>query len=554
MGEFYARYHDGAIMEWPLLKQLQNQGIIAALDIYFAERAASHSGTIAEEEAAVLAAVMAAARRGHLCLDRKGAAEIFAEENPLKDPFFKLLERGFSSLEDNGDKLKPFIHRIEDRFYLPKNYALEEALRFHLGRLAGQCLDRTISDFPLRANLNEEQRQAVAIALQHRLTLMTGGPGTGKTYTAAAIVQAFTVHTPSAKIVLAAPTARAADHLKKRLLESAIDPSYLRYAGTLHGLLGNRNVHTPPEVPCIDAQLIIIDECSMIDAGLFVALLASLPKQSTIILMGDPDQLHPVGIGSLFSDLVLAELPLPLGRAHLQHCLRVEDRPLLELTAALQSGLPCEWPLLDWSVDAQQAQDFYAKLWEFARPFWIGFALGPTPEVRDHEALKHLGRFRILSVLRQGPFGTDVLNEWLARRLQLEVKQGQWWAAPIQITRNDAKAGLCNGELGVLIQPRAASLSFRHPEGYALFPGMENPLPAALLPAFAYAFCTSVHKSQGSEYEEVLLIVPPGSEVFGREMLYTAITRAKKKLHIASTEEILSKVRKHHIRKLSGIT
>lgn len=519
---------------WPLLEQFQKQGVLAPLDLYYARRAAHYLGGLPEEEAAVLAAAMAAARQGHLCIDRSG--EIFLLEESNQCAFRQLLEKGFASIKSN-----PFLHVDNGRAYLPKNWALEETLRLHLARLASNHGPTKIPDFPLLGRLNDEQKQAVSIAMQHTLSLVTGGPGTGKTFTAAAIVQAFLASDPSAKVILTAPTARAADHLKNRLLDCSVDSNSLLYSGTLHSLLGVKNIKQPPPFPFIGAQLIIVDECSMIDAELFAALLAALPEGSAIVLMGDPDQLHPVGIGSLFADLVQADLPMPFGRAHLQRCLRVEDRPLLELTAAVQNGKPCAWPLLDWPVDMQHHEEFYEKLWELAKSCWPK----PSPQAPEPGALfGQLARFRILSVLRQGPFGTEALNEWLAGRFRAQMRQGDWWTAPIQITRNDSATGLCNGELGVLVRSRS--------ENYALFPGHERPLPATVLPAFDFAFCSSVHKSQGSEYEEILLIVPPGSESFGREMLYTAITRAKKRLSIASAPDILATMQKHRSRKLSG--
>ncbi len=517
-------------MEWMILQEFEKQGVLAPLDLYYARRAAHYAGGGSEEIAAVLAATMAAARLGHLCLYRSSLTELFP---PV---LVELLERGFSALESERQIWQRFLHLEQDRCYLPKNWELEQNLLFHLRRLAGQ---RNIAEIPNLVQLNREQQQAVETVLRQNVTILTGGPGTGKTFTAAAIVQAF----PNAKkIVLAAFTGRAADHLKKRMIDCGIDSSKLSHAGTLHKLLGRKALRTLPEVPWIDADLILIDESSMIDAPLFVALLASLPEGCTLVLMGDPDQLHPVGIGSLFSALVHAQLPFAIGRAHLRHCLRVEDCPLLELASAVKLNTHCQWPLLDWPLEIQKKDEFYMRLWEFAKPFWPQ----PSPHVPERkELLEILSRFRILSALRQGPLGTDALNERLASWMRAQARPGDLWIAPIQITRNDAVTGLCNGEVGLLIQAKNA-------EAYAIFESCEAKLPAAILPAYEYAFCTSVHKSQGSEYREVLLIIPPGSESFGKEMLYTGITRAKKKLSIASTPEILAQIQKNHLRKQSG--
>lgn len=515
-------------MVWPLLEKFREQGIFSSLDLYFTRRASHHLGGLDEEEAFLFAAAMAAARRGHLCLDRQGAS-LLADETLQKH-----LEQGFAKFRPN-----PFLYREGDRVYLSKNWELEQTLLRHLQRLALE-VQSTINPFPLAGMLNAEQREAVQTALQHTLSFVTGGPGTGKTFTAAAIAQAFLANHSSAKIILAAPTARAADHLKKRLFACQVPSDAVHEAGTLHKILGMKNVKQPSKVPFINAQLVIVDECSMIDADLFVALLAGVSERSTVVLMGDPDQLHPVGIGSLFSDLVRSKTHLTIGRAHLKSCLRVEDRPLLDLAAALQNGRPCAWPLLDWAFEERDI--FYDKVWEMAKTFW------PLPSSQEPDPkmlFEKLGRFRFLSVLRQGPFGTEAINHMLASRLFAKRKSGDTLAIPIQILRNDSATNLCNGEIGILIESRSRR--------YALFAGLSHPIPAAILPAYEYAFCTSVHKSQGSEYEEVFLIAPHGSETFGREMLYTAVTRAKKRLHVVSTPAILAAMQTQVGCKFSGL-
>lgn len=539
-------------MKWTSLHRVHELGVLQNLDLYFTRRIEHYHGPLQEEEAAVCAATFAAARHGHLCLNLH--TDIFSLEEMKEEDkadFIALLQKGFALLESSPDKLKPFLYFNKGRSYLAKNWVLEETLRFHLKRLAQPISQKEIPDFNLKKQLNAEQLQAVQEVLRHRLTLLTGGPGTGKTFTAAAIVQAYTdcasVSLP--KICLTAPTARAAEHLKTRLLEAGLDPQIFCYTGTLHSLLGHKNRLTPPTIPWIDAQLIIVDECSMIDAGLLVALLASIPETCSTVLMGDPHQLHPVGIGSLFSDIVYADLNLPLGRAHLRHSLRVDNASLRALIEAVQQNHSGLWPLLDWPLDFQHVEAFYKKLWEFARPFWP--PPSSQPPTRD-VLVKQLSTFRILSVLRQGPFGSQALNTWLSTCMYALAKPGDFWIAPIQITRNDSATDLRNGELGILVQPWNKNTALGRSEGYAIFPGREDFLPASVLPAHEYAFCTSVHKSQGSEYDEVLLLVPPGSEAFGKEMLYTGITRAKKKLHIASTQEILANVQKKEVRKLSG--
>ncbi len=538
-----------AMEEWDILQQLQEQGLFSPLDLYYARRASHYAGLLSLGQASLLAATMAAARHGHLCLNRRDITSLFPKEHSCSNQLYQFLESAFASWKEVNEKLPCFLHIKDDLCYLPKNFSLEKELLHELSRLGARRAHQVlVPDFPLSKSLSEEQASAVATALQYSLTLLTGGPGTGKTFTAAAIVQAFlcSPKTPTPKVFLAAPTARAADHLKNSLLDQAMDERCLSYAGTLHGLLRHKNHSYSMQVPWLDADLIIVDESSMMDAALFVTLLTALPEKSTIVLMGDPHQLHPVGIGSLFFDLVHAELPFPLGRAHLEHCIRVEDRPLLELAACLKNNQSCNWPFFHTSFEIHEREEIYDKLWELTMGFWPK----PTSQIPDHNLLlESLKSFRILSVLRQGIFGTETLSAMLMRRLYTQASLNDWVMAPIQITRNDRATGLRNGELGILLQPKREA----SPKGYALFTNRDHPLPLFLLPPYEYAFCSSVHKSQGSEYDEVLLIVPPGSEAFGREMLYTGVTRAKKKLRVISTPKILADMQRREMRKSSGL-
>jgi exodeoxyribonuclease V alpha subunit len=151
------------------------------------------------------------------------------------------------------------------------------------------------------------------------------------------------------------------------------------------------------------------------------------------------------------------------------------------------------------------------------------------------------GNFVILSCLRKGPFGVDALNQMLRERYEREKKDAAL-GIPILITRTDEELGLCNGETGLLFEDGAVFSSAPHKK-----------IPRGLLPPYEYAFCLSVHKSQGSEYEQVLLIIPPGSENFGREVVYTGATRAKKRLKIVSDLTILQKVLERGSRKISAL-
>ncbi len=169
-------------------------------------------------------------------------------------------------------------------------------------------------------------------------------------------------------------------------------------------------------------------------------------------------------------------------------------------------------------------------------------------EQNPKELLEAFQRFRILTPLRKGPYGVETLNRTLVRHYL--SKTDQWFVAPIMLVNNDYRLELWNGEVGILVRRKSEHIQ----EGdFAIFP-KRGKVPALLLPKYEYAYCLSVHKSQGSEFDHVLLLMPEGSEVFGRELLYTAATRARKKLEVWGSDEVLEKTINTQSHRLSGIS
>lgn len=456
-----------------------------------------------ESEKEGLHKVLEGALKGDLCtpLDTTPFPEGLVEENPTAE---------FPSA--------PFC-RFQNLYYLQKNWVFETRVLEQLKRL----------DYPLEPiepldlqGLNQEQQEAVILALRHPLAIITGGPGTGKTYTAARIVSAFLYKKPSGKVVLAAPTGKAASRLQSILPGRA---------QTLHSLLGVRaSSDYLDRGPLIDADLILVDECSMMDAGLFGRLLAAIPNGARLVLLGDADQLPPVQAGSLFADLLESG---KVASVCLQTSLRSNQEEILSLAQAIKGGRAEEVVLRISPIDVLEQSVQY-----FPGPF----NEEPAPEVVEQLFRK----FCILSCIRQGPWGVDTLNEEIFQRLKMKSCSGEWLAIPILITKNDPETALYNGETGVLIR--------RFPEngeGYALFG--KRKIPLSILPDFSYAYALSVHKSQGSEYDKVALLVPTGSEVFGREILYTAVTRAKKEVAIHGDEGIIRAALERSSRRRSGL-
>ncbi len=492
---------------------------IIRLDNRFAERAL-HFSNLGEDSLLLtaLAQLMASARRGDLCL-----------------PLVNIKESAQRLIEEQ-EKLSSFIRIDRGNLYLEKNWTIERIIESEIERLsANQGFSSGVSRLPL----NEQQRQAVAICLQNRLSMLIGGPGTGKTFTAAAIVEAFDPKKEK-RILLAAPTGKAAEHLGHSIFKAT--GRHLASA-TLHKWLKIGGWPPwPKEGDVLDADLLLVDECSMIDAPLFATLLKSIPTQCYTVLMGDPNQLNPIGIGSIFADLVHSSQD-SMGKARLTQSMRTENQQILFLAEqVLNAKLPKE-AIVPWP---DTEREFYHYLKNILQS-----VLGKPTEQKPNpdELYQKLSQKKILNCLRQGPRGVDAINQFFLEEVRRNAKADQWWWMPIMITSNDERTGLSNGEMGIFMQRQGD-----HGSGMAYFPRKQRELSAMALPNYEPAFCTSVHKSQGTEYDEVIVIVPVGSENFGREMLYTAITRARQNVALLASEEVLFAMIGKSLVKHSGLS
>lgn len=476
----------------PMMKELLTAGILHPIDVFFAE----HLKVEKESEKLLLAFLMAASREGHICLD-------ISEESPYQ----KIFQEASLSLEQF-----PQIRRWNHFFYLSKNWEFETRIVDQL--LAPQVRPSVAVCADLDPSLTSEQQKAVSLALSHRMSIITGGPGTGKTFVARHILMALR---EDKKIILTAPTGKATARLKQ------LNPS--RECGTLHSFLGIRHSQDLNQLGgYLDADFIIVDECSMIDLSLFSYFLNSIQPHTQVVLMGDCDQLPPIESGSLFADLIDF-----LPTTTLSQSMRSDQKEILDLASSIKEGT-----LLKNVTPSCDVMEIARRHFPCYTPF------------QDVTLFDH---FRILSCVRKGPLGVDSLNKEIFNFFWDHLPPGKTLTVPILITKTDYEIELYNGEGGILIYKNKTPC-------YALFPGKEGTplkISAFLLPPYELAYCLSVHKSQGSEFDHVVVFVPEESEIFGREILYTAVTRAKKRVKIIGNLATVQKMAAKTTRKRSAL-
>jgi exodeoxyribonuclease V alpha subunit len=565
--------------KWQKLNQYLEQGVFSFIDLAFAESVLRKLNSDKEEHAALLATLFALSRQGHLMLDLSDDALCFALEllsaidaAPLK----KLLHNGAATFPVNGiievknnhDHPHAWVCCMGTSYYLQKNWVYESVILKHVERLNKQAPTVPLTLSKIDSRLNEAQKKAIENATVNSLSLLTGGPGTGKTFTAAALVKTCLNSMPSDKgeplrIILTAPTGKAVAQLEGNL-KTVLGPETAVRAGTLHAVLGIKaHAYEEEEMNALFADLIIVDESSMIDAKIFSQLLSAVPNGARLVLIGDKDQLPPVEAGSIFADLLEADV---YPSAYLSECLRSDRSEILSLSHRINQGdagavlaLLNHSTAISW-VELEESEKKYvqicAGLWEQYKERFSGcYSQKPPPE----QIYSDLGRFGLLSSMRKGDLGVDAINRYFLYQSIKLSPQGSWAVFPIMITRNNYELEVYNGDLGFLVRKIAHGFSpwqFELDDYIVLRDrkGGFRQVAALSLSSFEYSYCISVHKSQGSEYDEAVILTPPGSESFGREVLYTAVTRARHKVTLMCSKDLLLRAIALSSRKISGLS
>ncbi len=506
-----------------------------------------------------------------------------------------LEERRYLYLHRLWDRQRRLADQLWQRVQAPPPTLDTEELRRDLERL-----------FPQEAGTSEPdlQRLAAFVAARGRLAVISGGPGTGKTTTVLRILallqlQALACGQRPLRCLLLAPTGKAAARLSESLrrglpalpVPQAIRDSIPLEATTIHRALGARMRGMPrfrhgPQRP-LPADVVVTDEASMIDLSLMCALAEAVPAAARLVLLGDRSQLASVEAGAILGDLcnlggqprgrssglqraayelggvaLPVEEPAPCG---MQDCVVRLQR---SYRFAAGGGIAA----LARAIDEGDAASAEAQLLnpQQGELRWTALAEGdgldqllerelldelqaPLQAESPAQALRALERRRVLCAHHRGRLGVQRVNQrvrqLLAARGQVPA-QGEWYAGrPVMVTRNEHSLQLYNGDLGLALE-RTGELRvhFSAPDGGT------RAIHPARLPPCATAYAMTVHKSQGSEFQRVLLLLSTRvSPIMTRELLYTGITRARKQVWLAGSPEVLRAAIRRRVRRGSGL-
>ena len=459
--------------------------------------------------------------------------------------------------------------------YLQRLFLAEQSLAHRLRALAQQTSTIDGAAAALAHLFPKAQshgsRHAAQTAIERRICIVTGGPGTGKTTLVAKLIELFLELdlARASRIGLATPTGKAAARLQESVASQLATPAVAEraaIAGRLNATTIHRLLRQRDRLALLD--VLFVDECSMIDLEMMARLVATLPPDARLVLLGDAAQLGSVRPGAVFRDLcATADRASPLAPtvATLTESFRFRaEGGIGRLAAAILTGdaEQATAALRDPRDDASEWQPMpSAAAFERYATRYADEWCAPLIRARRNgeQQAAPFPRRRVLCAHRRGPFGADRLNRLVAQRLQetgvIPEDDEFYIGRPIIVTRNDPETGLANGDTGVVIATGAddadnANAASNSGTRQVWFPdlsarsGQKRLVSPLRLPAHESLFALTVHRAQGSEYDEVAFVPgPPESRVSNRELFYTAVTRAKEKfLVLAEPDSIRASI------------
>ena len=546
-----------------LLAAFNEAAVVDAADVLVAQRLSALAKEDDERVMLALALVVRGLRAGSVCLDLRSVET----QVDVADLPWPAVEEWLAAVWASPLLEAPHVlRRQEHLLYLDRYWREEVQVADDLRAMVSRGAVTSIADverlFPAGY---EEQREAAEIALSQRVTVLTGGPGTGKTTTVARLLALFAGQAASGarlRIALAAPTARRRPGFSRRsgrrsTKSDLVDQRRLSglQATTLHRLLGSRpdsssrfRHHRGNRLP---HDVIVVDETSMVSLTMMARLLEAVRPQSRLLLVGDPDQLASVDAGAVLADLVDG---LGAGTGSPVVALRTSHRfgeSIGALASAIRDGdadaaiavLRAGGDHVEWMVDDDPAAALRKVLLPQALALRQAAILGDA-----RTALETLDEHRLLCAHRRGPHGVQHWNRQVERWLTESTGEpiwSEWYAGrPVLVTANDYGLSLYNGDTGVTVNGpdglRAAIAGGGEPRAFA----------TSRLPDLETMYAMTIHKSQGSQAAEVTVLMPPvDSRLLTRELFYTAVTRAKSKVRVVgSADEVRAAIEKRAVR------
>jgi len=591
-----------------VLAAFNTAGVLEPADVHVATRIARLGGDTADDVVLALALAVRGIRLGSVCVELAavrgtvlgaGDEPIDVSGLPWPDPATWAATCAASPLVAHGAGApdgRP-LRLVDGLLYLERYWQQEELVRAELAvraeappaavdlprlaagldRLFGPGLDSAVdgstADDAARDRRADRQRLAAAVAALRPVTVLAGGPGTGKTTTVAKILGLLRDRPgPPPRIALAAPTGKAAARLQEAVREAGVDD--VPTASTLHRLLGwqpGRSRFRHHRFDRLPFDVVVVDETSMVSLTMMARLLDAVRPDARLVLVGDPDQLASVEAGAVLGDLArapgrpephldsaLAELGLPGGVVNgvvtLDHVWRFRGA-VAAFARAVQAGdADTALALLRGGTDDLE----FVETESAAAPDAVradvvdaGVALATAARRADAAgALAALERHRVLCGHRRGPFGvarwSREIERWLAEAIPEVAEHDEWYPGrPVLVTANDYDTGLFNGDTGVVVAtadgPRVA------------FPG-RAPLAPSRLAEVATVHAMTVHRGQGSQFARVTVVLPPAeSPLLTRELLYTAVTRARTFVRVVGSEAAVRAAVARPVSRASGL-